>query len=249
MATAWQRRYDASVGADCSGPLHKKFMTLANGYRDRTAAGQALAQHLTRYKNTERTLVLALPRGGVPVARPIALALSSPLDVFMVRKIGLPEVPDSAMGAIATGGVQLMDEAVIAASGISSETVDQLVRKEATELQRREAVYRGSTPPRDVSNQAIILVDDGIATGFTMRVAILALRQLNPASLTIAVPVGAPETCQLLEGLVDELVCPLQPSPFHAVGLWYDHFPRVTDEEVRESISETAEVARSRDET
>lgn len=224
-------------------------MTLANGYRDRTAAGQALAQHLTRYKNTERTLVLALPRGGVPVARPIALAVSSPLDVFMVRKIGLPDEPETAIGAIATGGVQLMDEALVAARGISAEVINQLALKETVELQTREAVYRGSTQAREVSNRAIILVDDGIATGFTMRVAILALRQLNPASLTIAVPVGAPETCELLEGLVDELICPLQPSPFHAVGLWYDHFPRVTDDEVRDSISETTEVARTRDET
>jgi len=190
---AWER-----IPADLST---KKFMTLANGYRDRTAAGQALAQHLTRYKNTERTLVLALPRGGVPVARPVALALSSPLDVFMVRKIGLPEDSDSALGAIATGGVQLMDEAVITASGISPETVDQLVLKESAELQRREVVYRGSIPPRDVSNQAIILVDDGIATGFTMRGSFDSFLNTRETSSSgsmrsaIAVPLACSRNC------------------------------------------------------
>lgn len=220
-------------------------MTPANGYRDRTAAGQALASLLTRHRYAENGLVLALPRGGIPVARPIALALSVPLDVFVVRKIGVPDSPETAMGAIATGGVQLLDDALISELSLPQRVVDMVVAKETRELQRREALYRGAESARDLAGRSIILVDDGVATGYTMRVAILALRQLKPVSLTIAIPVGAPDTCTLLEGLVDELVCPLRPEPFHAVGLWYDHFPPVTDEEVREGIAETIEVAKA----
>ncbi|MEO6002640.1 MAG: phosphoribosyltransferase family protein [Opitutus sp.] len=221
-------------------------MTPANGYRDRTAAGQVLASLLNRHRYAENGLVLALPRGGVPVARPIALALSVPMDVFVVRKIGLPDSPETAMGAIATGGVQLLDDTLISELSLPKRVVDLMVAKETLELQRRETLYRSGGSARDLAGKAIVLVDDGVATGYTIRVAILALRQLNPASLTVAIPVGAPETCTVLEGLVDELICPLRPDPFHAVGLWYDHFPPVTDEEVRDGIAETVEVAKAR---
>jgi putative phosphoribosyl transferase len=221
-------------------------MIPANGFRNRTAAGQDLAQHLSDTSHREQIVVLALPRGGVPVAREIAQALDAPLDIFVVRKLGLPGQPEFSMGAIATGGVQLIDDALIAEAKIPAEVVSRLIEQETVELKRREALYRGGRSAPDLANRSIILVDDGVATGYTMRVAILALRQLNPSRLTVAIPIGAPETCALLEGLVDELICPVRPSPFHAVGLWYDHFPAVTDKEVCDGIAEAAREATTR---
>ncbi len=218
-------------------------MIPANRFRDRTAAGQALAQHFLDTHVRKKTVVLALPRGGVPVARQIAEALAVPMDVFMVRKVGPAGHSQIAFGAIATGGVQLIDDSLIAEAKIPTGVVSRLITKETAELNRREALYRGGAPALNLTHKSIILVDDGVATGYTMRVAILALRQLNPAHVTVAIPVGAPETCRVIAALVDELICPLQPSPFHAVGLWYDHFPAITDEEVREEIAEASRVA------
>lgn len=214
-------------------------MTPVNRFRDRIDAGQALARLLVDDYRRSDAIVLALPRGGVPVGREIARALQLPLDVFVVRKIGLPQQPEVAMGALATGGVQLLDDALIAQAGVSGSEVSNVVLKEAIELQRREALYRGSKPPPPLASRSVILVDDGVATGYTMRVAILALRKLDPLHLTVAIPVGAPDTCKTIAGLVDELICPVRPSPFHAVGLWYDHFPPVTDDEVRATLTET----------
>ncbi len=211
-------------------------MTPINRYRDRSEAGQTLARHLAS-QTRQNTLVLALPRGGVPVGAEVARALDVPLDVFLVRKIGHPANPEFAIGALASGGVQLLDDSLISAEGIAHEIVDQTIERESAELQRRETLYRGDRPPLDLAHRHIILVDDGVATGYSLRVAVLALQKLHPAHVTIAVPVGAPETCALLASAVDELICPVQPSPFHAVGLWYDHFPAVTDAEVHDALA------------
>lgn len=220
-------------------------MIPVNRFRDRVEAGQALARHLAENYQRENAIVLALPRGGVPISREIAQALHIPLDVFVVRKIGLPQQSEVAMGALATGGVQLLDDALIAESNVPPAMISFLIMKETQELKRREGLYRGDRAAPELANRPIILVDDGVATGYTMRVAILALRKLKPAHLTVAIPVGAPDTCATIAGLVDELICPLRPTPFLAVGLWYDHFPPVTDEEVRSLIAETAADAKS----
>ena len=216
---------------------HPLSRTTTNGYRNRSFAGQALAERLSHRASDENLLILALPRGGVPVATEIAQSLGAPLDVFVVRKVGLPQQPEVAMGAIATGDVQLLDEQLINEAHIPADVVAQRIRAERSELTRREALYRNGRPPLEIANRSIILVDDGVATGYTMRVAILALRQLNPGRLTVAVPVGAPETCEDIESLVDEFICPIRPYPFHAVGLWYDHFPSISDEEVKNSLA------------
>ena len=225
---------------------HPQGLTTANGYRNRTFAGQALAEHLTHYAADENRLILALPRGGVPVAREIAQSLGAPLDIFMVRKVGLPEQPEIAMGAIATGDVQLLDEQLISEAQVPVDVVAQQITNENFELNRREALYREGRPPLEIANHSVVLVDDGIATGYTMRVAILALRQLNPGRIAVAVPVGAPEACELLAPLVDEFICAIQPAPFHAVGLWYDHFPRVSDDEVKKGLAEANRMPASR---
>lgn len=221
-------------------------MTPVGRFRDRKEAGQALARSLGDHYRRPHPLVLALPRGGVPVGREIAQALQIPLDVFVVRKIAMPEQTEVAIGALATGSVQLLDDALIEEAKIPASMVSFLIVKETLELQRREDLYRGGRPPPEISERSVILVDDGVATGYTMRVAILALKKLNPAHVTVAIPVGAPETCKTIEGLVDELICLAQPSPLHAVGLWYDHFPPVTDAEVREGIAEASHVTDDR---
>jgi putative phosphoribosyl transferase len=217
-------------------------MTPVNVYRDRSEAGHALARWLAVFSGRDDITVLALPRGGVPVAIGVAQMLEAPLDVFMVRKLGLPGNEELAMGAIATGGIKLFDESLIADSGITPQGLANVVARETAELQRREAAYRGHREPLKVTGRHVVLVDDGLATGYTMNVAILALRRLKPAHVTIAVPVGAPETCASIASTVDELICPLQPNPFHAVGLWYDHFPAVTDEEVRNWLQQSIRV-------
>jgi putative phosphoribosyl transferase len=208
-------------------------MTPVNVYRDRSEGGHALARWLAVFSGRDDITVLALPRGGVPVAAEVAQLLEAPLDVFVVRKLGLPGNEELSMGAIATGGVKLLDESLIADSGVTPEGLAKVIARETAELHRREALYRGDRPPLNVARRHIILVDDGLATGYSMRVAVLALRRLRPSHVTIAVPVGAPTACESLASSVDELICPLQPDPFHAVGLWYDHFPSLTDDEVR----------------
>lgn len=205
-------------------------------YRDRREAGQVLAKELYSYSGAN-TLVLALPRGGLPVGQEVAKALHAQLDVFLVRKLGHPDRPEFAMGALASGGIQLLDEATIAQEKLADEEVKSVVARESKELARREALYRAGRPPLNVTDRTVILVDDGVATGYTMRVAVLALRQLQPKKLVVAVPVGAPETCTLLETAADAVVCPMQPTPFMAVGLWYDSFPQLSDEKVREILA------------
>jgi predicted phosphoribosyltransferase len=205
-------------------------------YRDRAEAGRRLAERLTRYAGTRDLLVLALPRGGVPVAHEVALSLNAPLDVFLVRKLGVPGHEELALGAIATGGVRLLNREVVEALCIPSETIDQVTATELAELNRRERKYRGNRPPPDVRGKTVLLVDDGLATGASMRAAVAAVRERRPARIVVAVPIAAASTCEELENEVDEVVCAQTPEPFHAVGLWYDDFSQTTDDEVRELL-------------
>jgi putative phosphoribosyl transferase len=196
---------------------------------------------LREYKGRDDVIVLALPRGGVPVGYEVAKALDAPLDVFVVRKVGVPGHEELAMGAIASGGVLVVDEGLMSRLGIGEEQVKQAVAAELRELERREAVYRGDRPPPALEGKVVILVDDGLATGATMRAAALAVRKLNPARLVVAVPVAAVETCEQFEDVVDEVICGATPRPFYAVGLWYDDFSPTSDEEVRELLARAAE--------
>lgn len=207
---------------------------MARAFRDRTEAGQVLASRLTAYARRPGVIVLGLPRGGVPVAFQVATALQVPLDVFMVRKLGVPGQEELAMGAIASGGVRVLNEDILQQLGISQEALDSVTRHEQRELERREARYRNGRPPPDLKGRTVILVDDGLATGSTMRVAAVALRQQKPARIVIAVPVAARETCAELSSYADEIVCVITPQDFYAVGMWYEDFSPVSDEEVLE---------------
>ena len=203
-------------------------------FRDRAEAGRLLAELLRDYKGRDDVVVLALPRGGVPVAYEVAEALGLPLDVFVVRKLGAPGHPELAMGAIASGGLVVLNKGVAAALGVDEAGVRRVIESELAELQRREA-----------EQATVILVDDGLATGSTMKAAALAVRQLNPARVVVAVPVAAKETCEEFEDVVDETVCAVTPRPFHAVGLWYDDFSQTSDEEVREFLASARAHTRS----
>jgi predicted phosphoribosyltransferase len=209
-------------------------------FRDRTEAGRLLAERLQEYAYRDDVLVLALPRGGLPVAHEVARALHAPLDVFLVRKLGVPGQPELAMGAIATGGILLLNENVVEALGIPETEIHAVIAEEKDELERRQRLYRDDRPPPDVASHTVILVDDGLATGSTMRAAVLALRRLGPARVLIAVPVGAPETCYEMREVADDVVCVQTPDPFYAVGLWYEDFSQTTDEEVREFLARSA---------
>jgi predicted phosphoribosyltransferase len=200
---------------------------------DRRDAGRKLALHLLKYANRSDVIVLALPRGGVPVAYEVALALDVPLDIFIVRKLGLPGNEELAIGAIASGGIRVLNEDIIHMLHLPQELIDQVARQERQELQRRERSYRGDRPPLDLHSKTIILVDDGLATGASMRAAVAGLRTQNPRRIVVAVPTAAPETCQAFELEVDEVVCAITPEPFLGVGRWYDNFSQTTDEGVR----------------
>ncbi len=202
-------------------------------FRDRFEAGRILAHELRAYAGHPDLLVLALPRGGVPVAFEIAHFLRAPLDVFTVRKLGVPGQPELAMGAIATGGLAVLNRAVIDELRIPEEVIDRTIEAERQELDRRERAYRGDRPPPQIKNKTVILVDDGLATGASMRAAIAALRLREPAAIVVAVPVAAREVCQQFAREVTEIVCAITPELFYAVGLWYRDFGQVTDEEVR----------------
>ena len=206
-------------------------------FRDRTEAGRLLAARLEQYAGKPDVMVLALPRGGVPVAYEVARALPAPMDVFIVRKLGVPGQEELAMGAVATGGVRVLNDQVVKGLGIPEYMIDAVVKWETEELKRRERLYRGDRPPPDVRGKTVILVDDGLATGSTMLAAARALRQQGPARIVVAVPVAAPDTCELLKADVDEVVCAATPEPFYAVGLWYRDFSQTTDEEVRELLA------------
>jgi predicted phosphoribosyltransferase len=206
-------------------------------YADRHEAGRELAGLLQTYAGRDDVIVLALPRGGVPVAFEVAASLAAPLDVFLVRKLGTPGHRELAMGAIASGGVKVLNADVVHYLGITADQIDAAARDEQRELERREAVYRGGRPLPSLRNRVAILVDDGLATGSTMRAAVEAVRQQAPSGVVVAVPVGAPETCQELRALADEVVCARMPTPFSAVGQWYRNFDQTTDAEVRELLA------------
>ena len=206
-------------------------------FRDRQHAGAVLATRLQHLADSPNPVVLALPRGGVPVAYEVARALGTPMDVFVVRKLGLPGHPELAMGAIASGGVRVMNDDVIALYRPSAAAIESVTRAELMELERREHAYRDRRMPLPLNGRTVILVDDGLATGSTMRAAVLAVRRLLPARVIVAVPVGARETCEALREIADEVVCALIPERFSAVGLWYIDFSQTTDEEVRYLLS------------
>lgn len=206
-------------------------------FLDRRDAGRRLAEKIAGYSHRPDVLVLALPRGGVPVAYEVARALNAPLDVFVVRKLGVPGYEELAMGAVATGGVRVLNNEIVEALGIPAPMIDAVAARERQELARRERLYRGGRPPPDVRGRTVILVDDGLATGATMHAAIEALRQQGPASIVVAVPTASPDTCEEMKKKADVVICAITPEPFHAVGRWYQEFSQTTDEEVRELLA------------
>ena len=209
-------------------------------FKDRRDAGRKLAQELLPYAGRSDVTVLALPRGGVPVAYEVARALNAPLDIFIVRKLGLPGHEELAIGAIASGGVRVLNHDIVQALKVPQTLIDTVTRQELQELERRERAYRGDRPPPEVRGRTVILVDDGLATGASMRAAVAALRAQNPARIVVGVPTAAPETCQAFESEVDEIVCAMTPEPFYGVGRWYEDFSQTTDEEVRALLEEAA---------
>ena len=209
------------------------FAGMSRAFRNRRHAGRVLAEEMRRFAEDSQTVVLALPRGGVPVAFEVAQALSLPLDVLGVRKLGVPGHDELAMGAIATGGTALVDRETVRAFAVSQQDLQAVTRKQQRELARREQLYRGARRALSVTGKRIVVVDDGMATGLTMRVAIDALRQHQPSSIVVAVPVAAREACAELARVADEIVCTLTPEPFHAVAHFYEDFTQTSDEEVR----------------
>jgi predicted phosphoribosyltransferase len=202
-------------------------------FRDRTDAGRQLATRLMQYAQRTDVLVLALPRGGVPVGFEVARALRAPLDVVLVRKLGLPGHEELAMGAVASGGTRVLNSSVVSALHVPEAVVDFVASRELAELERRERIYRDCRAPPDVRGRTIILVDDGLATGSTMRAAAAAMRRQAPGRLVVGVPIASPGTCGELREEVDEVVCVVTREPFYAVGVWYDDFAQLTDAEVR----------------
>jgi len=205
-------------------------------FRDRVQAGQLLSRKLRHYAERSDVMVLALPRGGVPVGREVARALHAPLDVFLVRKLGTPGQEELAMGAIASGGIRVLNDEVVNALRVPREVIDAVTARELRELARRERLYREGRPAPDVMARTVILVDDGLATGSTMRAAVAALRQAKPNRIVVAVPVAAVPTCRDLRGDADEVVCLQMPEPFYSVGFWYEDFSPTSDEEIREML-------------
>ena len=205
-------------------------------FRDRVKAGQYLAEGLLQYADAPDAVVLGLPRGGVVVASEVARKLGLPLDIFLVRKLGVPGYEELAMGAIASGGVRVMNEDVLRQISVSESAIEAVTRREERELLRREEAYRGDRPRLDVKDLTVILVDDGLATGATMRAAVKALRRQGPKRLVVAVPTAAPDTCDEFRAEVDEILCAMTPTPFYAVGAWYEDFSQTTDEEVQQLL-------------
>jgi len=214
-------------------------------FADRREAGVELAAKLRGYKGRRDVVVLALPRGGVPVAFEIAEALHAPLDIFVVRKLGMPGHPEFAMGAIASGGIRVLNEDAIRWYAVPDSSIESVARQELAELQRREREYRQGRPLIDLRDRVAILVDDGLATGATMRAAVQAVHALRPSRVVVAVPVGAQETCDEFADITDETMCARTPEPLTAVGLWYRDFSQTTDEEVRELLRRSTRFAPS----
>ncbi len=209
-------------------------------FRDRIEAGRVLAHELRFLEGEQDVVVLGLPRGGVPVAHEIARALDAPLDVFIVRKLGVPGHEELALGAIASGGARVLNHEVLDLVHVPPDAIERITERERIELHRREHAYRGNRPPVELRGRTVIVVDDGLATGSTMRAAVLALRAHHPRRIIVAVPVAARETCELFARSVDEVVCARTPDPFHAVGLWYENFEQTTDDEVRDLLARAA---------
>jgi putative phosphoribosyl transferase len=215
---------------------------MVDRFQDRREAGRDLAERLREFANDRNVLVLALPRGGVPVGYEIARNLGLPLDVFIVRKLGVPGYEELAMGAIASGGVRVLNEDVVGRLGISDQRIDAVAEREQQEIERREFQYRGDLPRLEVRGKKIILVDDGLATGATMRAGVQALWEAGAEEITVAAPVGSIEAVGRIEREADGVVCPLQPEDFQAVGQWYEDFSQTSDEEVRELLAESMHV-------
>ena len=201
-------------------------------FKDRVDAGRKLAKKLSKYANRSDVLILALPRGGVPVAFEVAKELNVKMDVFIVRKLGVPGNEELAMGAIASDNIIVLNEDVVRSFQISKQTIDAVAARELRELERREHIYLGKRPKLSISDSTVILIDDGLATGATMNAATAAVKTKNPTKIIIAVPTGALDTCRSFEGKVDEVICVAMPEPFYAVGAWYEDFSQTTDEEV-----------------
>jgi predicted phosphoribosyltransferase len=209
-------------------------------FRNRADAGSLLARKLERYRDVAGVLVLGLPRGGVPVAYAVAMALKAPLDILLVRKLGVPGQDELAMGALASNGIQILNDSVIQNLAIPESVVEAVTKREAQELERREREYRGVRPPVDIPGKIVIVIDDGLATGSSMKAAIAALRRHDPANIVVAVPTASRETCEELKSAADEIVCAITPEPFYAVGFSYDDFEQTTDSEVRALIQQAA---------
>ncbi|HET6594830.1 MAG TPA: phosphoribosyltransferase [Anaerolineales bacterium] len=207
-------------------------------FQDRRHAGRKLARNLSIYAGKADILILALPRGGVPVAYEVALALNAPLDVFIVRKLGLPGREELAMGAVASGGVRVLNGDIIRMLSIPDEVINLVAKRELQELQRRERLYRGNRPKPELRDRTILLIDDGLATGASMRAAIAGLRAQHPARIVIAVPTAAPDVCEAFQSEADEIICAITPEPFYGVGRWYEDFSPVSDEEVQVLLEE-----------
>jgi predicted phosphoribosyltransferase len=210
-------------------------------FEDRTDAGRKLAARLTRYADRDDVLVLALPRGGVPVAYEVAKDLRAPLDVFLVRKLGVPGHEELAMGAIASGGIRIVNEELVSYLGIPDEVIEDTAAVEESELERRARAYRGARPAPDVKDRIVILIDDGLATGATMRAAAASLRPQKPRRIVVAVPVSSAETCDEFRNEVDEVICIATPQHFQGVGLWYNDFSQTSDDEVRALLRRAAQ--------
>ncbi len=206
-------------------------------FRDRVQAGEYLAERLPQYAKAPDVIVLGLPRGGVVVAAEVARRLGLPLDIFLVRKLGVPGYEELAMGAIASGGIRVMNEDVLRQISISDSAIEAVTRREERELVRREELYRGNRPRLDVKGLTVILVDDGLATGATMRAAVTALRRQGPKRIVVAVPTAAPDTCDEFRAEVDDILCGMTPAPFYAGGAWYEDFSQTTDDEVQQLLS------------
>jgi putative phosphoribosyl transferase len=213
-------------------------------FKNRADAGRKLAARLTRYADRGDVLVLALPRGGVPVAYEVAKKLRAPLDVFLVRKLGVPGYEELAMGAIASGGVRVINQEIVDYLRIPNRVIDAVAEREQLELERRARAYRDDRPQLDVKDRIVILIDDGLATGSTMRAAAASLRLQNPRRIVVAVPVSSPETCDEFRTEVDEIICAVTPRNFQGVGLWYEDFSQTSDEEVRELLKRAREQER-----
>jgi putative phosphoribosyl transferase len=213
---------------------------MLQGFQDRKEAGRLLAEKLGAYADRSDVIVLALPRGGVTVGFEVAQALHAPLDVVIVRKLGVPGQEELAMGAIATGGLRVLNDPVVQELRISDTEIEAVAAKERLELERRERIYRGGRPAPEIAGRSAILVDDGIATGTTMRVAIAALKKQQPSRIVVAIPVAPRSTCKHLRSQVDELICLLSPQDFMAIGVWYANFAQVADEEVCELLDRAA---------